>query len=164
MHSNALETLLPYLEQEKADLVYSNCNIIDENGTCIKAGVDNTRRHNRMQPKRVFRKCVVGPCFLYKDIVHKTINGYDENFKLASDYDFWMRVYNQGFVMKHLNKTLYDYRMHKDNLTSLFNKKLHRETVKVLLKNIPKANLSNIKKACYLMKGFLRSKWLPEKK
>jgi glycosyltransferase involved in cell wall biosynthesis len=59
----------------------------------------------------------IGPCFLYRAVVGRTIGEYDPNLGLE-DYDYWMRV-NHAFDIAHLGteEVLYSYRVHDRSLS-----------------------------------------------
>ncbi len=59
----------------------------------------------------------IGPCFLYRAVVGRTIGEYDPNLGLE-DYDYWMRV-NHAFDIAHLGteELLYSYRVHDRSLS-----------------------------------------------
>jgi len=109
--SNALKEMVIFLEENKAiDVVYTNYTQIDAKG-CVVQQVDVE------VPEKIIYRNVVGACFLYKNTVHKSLNGYVEDVFLAEDYDFWLRAY-QSFKFHRLQKNLYFYRVHNDSLST----------------------------------------------
>jgi glycosyltransferase involved in cell wall biosynthesis len=52
--------------------------------------------------------------------VWKTINGFDESMRVASDYDFWLRAAKAGFKFKYIPSRLSYIRLHSRSLTSSF--------------------------------------------
>ena len=69
----------------------------------------------------------VGACFLYRRIVHETLNGYREELFLAEDYDFWLRA-SLAFRLKPLDESLYFYRKHSGPLTEQQTEAIARAT------------------------------------
>jgi glycosyltransferase involved in cell wall biosynthesis len=106
---NSIQELLNEIIENKADIVYSNFAVIDNENTVLREvqypGIENIIFGN-----------VVGCCFLYKKEVFIRNKGYDEHFFLIEDYDFWLRaaVHSRYF---HLKKSLYNYRKHDESLT-----------------------------------------------
>lgn len=108
---NALEVLLNQISEQKADIVYSNFVLIDDSGNKIREvellGIENIIFGN-----------FIGCCFLYKKEVYKRNNGYNENFFLVEDYDFWLRAISHSYYAQ-VKKNLYRYRKHEQSLTNL---------------------------------------------
>ena len=106
---NAIEELLHGIIENKADIVYSNFAVIDNENAILREvqylGIENIIFGN-----------VVGCCFLYKKEVFERNKGYDEHFFLIEDYDFWLRatIHSRYF---HVKKCLYNYRKHAESLT-----------------------------------------------
>lgn len=108
---NALDVLLNEMILQKADVVYSNFNLINENGDLVRIvelpAVENIIFGN-----------VISCCFLYKKEVFERNIGYKENLFLVEDYDFWLRAtLHSHFVQT--KKVLYYYRRHEASLTNL---------------------------------------------
>lgn len=108
---HALEVLLNEILKKKADIVYSDFVLIDYLGNKLREvgllGIENLIFGN-----------FIGCCFLYKKEVYKRNNGYNENFFLVEDYDFWLRAIEHSYYCK-LKVNLYRYRKHGQSLTNL---------------------------------------------
>lgn len=110
-HPNCLERLLYHLINTQSDLVYSDYNIIDNNGEFAAT--------NKMGPTEgLIYVNTVGASFLYKKEIFEKLKGYSENLFLIEDYDFWARAVINGFKLKHIDEILYNYRVHPDSLSS----------------------------------------------
>jgi glycosyltransferase involved in cell wall biosynthesis len=114
------------------DLVFSNYSVIDPDDYIlldIKTG-----------PKEdIFRVDTIGACFLYKREVHETLNGYNKDKYLVEDYDFGLRAYEK-FEFKHIDKSLYYYRIHNSSLSANKRETIIKAAVKLLeehYQNIP---------------------------
>ena len=106
-----LKTLLHELLNSDADLVYSDFNSIDDEGMFL--GVSPVG-----EAEELISQNTIGASFLYKRKVHEAIGGYDVDKFLYEDYDFWIRAYLSGFKFRRLHSIVYNYRRHKDALTS----------------------------------------------
>lgn len=108
--SNALKTLLLTLSKSKADIIYSDFVLIDDLGNKIRKvellGIENIIFGN-----------FIGCSFLYKKEVYERNKGYDENFFLVEDYDFWLRAILHSRYIQ-VKKNLYKYRKHEQSLTN----------------------------------------------
>jgi len=111
-----------------ADIVYSDFNVIDENGALLNPGF---ARESTM----LYKYNCIGACFLYKKEVFLNLNGYDESLFLAEDYDFWIKAYEK-FTFVKLDKILYNYRYHPKSLTNLQTTGIKNVTIETKLKRI----------------------------
>ncbi len=98
------------VDQPATDVVYCDLTIIDSEGN-----VTGTRPLCSIE--RIVYGNIVGACFMYRRAVHHALGGYDEDFYLAEDYDFWLRAATQ-FRLAYLNRNLYFYRSHGQSLST----------------------------------------------
>lgn len=107
--SNAIETMVKEIKRANVEFVYSDFYIIDNYGKTLM---------NRRLPKPEFCvwKNVFGASFLYSRKVFFESNGYNNKLFLVEDYDFWLRV-TLKFKFRKIDKFLYKYRIHENNLT-----------------------------------------------
>ncbi|MCK0180163.1 glycosyltransferase family 2 protein [Flavobacteriaceae bacterium S0862] len=104
-----LEILINSLLDNQVDVVYSDYDVIDEQG--------NFKRTHKTGPtEHILFGNKIGASFLYKKEVFNKLNGYDESLFLLEDYDFWIRTCIK-FTLHHLDAVLYQYRLHKESLT-----------------------------------------------
>jgi glycosyltransferase involved in cell wall biosynthesis len=106
---NAVEVMLKTLLEKNADIVYSDIMIIDHNGQKVR-DVEFPTIENI-----IFRN-YIGSCFLYRKEVFERNKGYNENYFLVEDYDFWLRAISHSRFYQ-LRKKLYQYRKHDTSLT-----------------------------------------------
>lgn len=108
-----LKYMLNSIIDKQVDVVYSNYDVINANNVL-------RRTHKAGPTERLLFGNVIGASFLYKKEVFQYLNGYNENLFLLEDYDFWLRA-SLNFKFYHLNKNLYDYRLHISSLTNEIN-------------------------------------------
>lgn len=107
---NALQELSEYLDgNPKVGLVYSDADVVDASLNFIS--------EDRNDPEMLLYADCVGASFMYRKEVADKIGEYDSEMFLVDDYDYWIRI-SKEYKIAHLNKNLYIYRMHADNLTS----------------------------------------------
>lgn len=123
---NALEVLSNKLIESKSDLVYSDMNLVYEDSNKIKK-----RALNDIE-SLPFGNCV-GASFLYRKDVFLALNGYNENFFLVEDYDFWLRAFLK-FKFFHVKEYLYNYTLQSESLTNQIS--LNKEKRNLWLQNI----------------------------
>jgi glycosyltransferase involved in cell wall biosynthesis len=93
------------IEQSNADVVYSDCRIINACGE---------RYAHRPADKieKLPYSNVVHASFLFKPAVWRTLGGYDESLFRSEDWDFWIRAYLTGMKFHVIPFELYEYRVH----------------------------------------------------
>lgn len=132
MKINFLESLFNTLNKEDADLVYSDYDIIFNDGKL-------KRKHKAGPSEHLLFGNIIGASFLYKKEIFETLKGYDENLYLVEDYDFWLRA-SLKFKFFHSNENLFQYRLHENSLTAkiqdskLINK-LHKDSYILMFTN-----------------------------
>jgi len=98
------------IKHEESDVVYSNFDVIWEDGSFKREQIAESITG------MLFGN-VIGASFLYKREVYKGINGYAENLFLAEDYNFFLLA-SLSYKFTYLNKNLYKYRIHPSSLSS----------------------------------------------
>ncbi|TNJ45766.1 glycosyltransferase [Tamlana fucoidanivorans] len=107
---NFLEKMIQQIIESRSDLVYSNYEVINENGGFKRIHITGPTEHILFGNK-------IGASFLYKKEVFSMLNGYDESLFLLEDYEFWLRASMQ-FKFIHVKEVLYEYRLHEKSLTA----------------------------------------------
>lgn len=135
---NAIEEMVKVLiENNNIDFVYAQCVNIDKcgrkKGKGFASSIENIYIGNCIQA-----------CFLYRNKVHVALKGYDSTKFLYEDYDFWLRAYEYKFKFYFLNKVLYEYRIHKESLTTTKKAEVSRKIIPVLKNNLKKVNKKNL--------------------
>lgn len=108
---DALAAMVRVLRERPAvGLVYADATDIDDDGRPIgfrPAG----------DPATLGWSNGVNACFLYRRTVFETVGGYDPEWVLVEDWDYWLRV-SLHFQLAPLREDLYLYRQHKGSLTA----------------------------------------------
>lgn len=107
----AIEFMVQVLEKNpELGFVYTNYYVINEQeGKMKSVKVSSIKGLDKFN--------CIGPCFLYRRKIYEQIGGYNPNFFLAEDYEYWLRIRKQ-FRMQRLDKFLYFYREHTNSLTA----------------------------------------------
>ncbi len=90
-------------------LVYTDYQVIDEQGTIIGY-------HHAPPVEDLYVRSIAGACFLYRRKVYETTGEYNTQATYFEDHEYWFRV-RKNFTMERMQKALYFYRKHKDNLS-----------------------------------------------
>ena len=110
-----------------AVLVCADMETVDRDG--VRTGEIRLR-----EPEDIFLTNTVGACFLYRHEKSRFIGGYDTELFLAEDYDYWVRLSEQGPFI-HLPEILYTVREHAGSLSATKAKESNKQYVKVLKKH-----------------------------
>ncbi len=161
MLPSCLEILSAELIRDRnADMVFGNMRLIDENGNILKGFgwyelpilsgnviLPDDTSHLNTHPNNT-----IGAAFMYRKGTISVIGEYDKDFYTLEDYDFFMRM-NFSFNIKHIKskRPIYEYRMHKDSLTS-HDKELKITDSRPALMELDKKRRENYQKPlfCYI--------------
>jgi glycosyltransferase involved in cell wall biosynthesis len=109
-HPHMIEELVNTLESSGSDFVYSDMNVVDDQGRII--------RQMRL-PDYEFEACFaswfhLGVSKLYRTGWHQKVGLMDERYQSANDYDHYLRFAMAGAAFRHLPRILYSIRYHGD--------------------------------------------------
>jgi len=110
-HSHMIEEMVNTLKTTGADFVYSDMNVVDDQGRII--------REMRL-PDYEFEACFVrwyhlGVSKLYRTAWHDKVGLMDEAYQGANDYDHYLRFAMAGATFLHVPRVLYSIRYHGDD-------------------------------------------------
>lgn len=107
---HAFEVMSSFLEENSSiGLVYSDYSIINKGG--------KKKFIEALPPEEILFKSIIGPCFLYTREVFEVIGNYSNEYFLAEDYEFFLRL-AMKFPIAPIHRDLYYYRIHDNSLTS----------------------------------------------
>lgn len=111
------------------DLVYGQCNIVDENGKFIR----------KFEDSYGFKKCKIDPSkfdyntllniysglipqqtVFFRSSIFKKIGYLDESYHFTMDYEFWLRI-GKSCQIARMNKLLANFRFHSEAKTNFRN-------------------------------------------
>ncbi len=127
-HPHMIEELVGALEQTQTDVAYSDFNIVNRDGSIVRLV---------RKPDYSFENCFakwfhLGVSRLHRTIWHQKIGLMDENFQVANDYEFYLRMANAGAGFHHVGKVLYSVRFHGFETNMEESKRLAHEARKIL--------------------------------
>ena len=163
---DAFEIMVNILENnDDIDLVYANDIITEtENQTlenCTPVGYLNWPEFD---PYKLIFRCYIGAHPMWRKKLHGEYGYFDENFEVAGDYEFWLRIAVKC-KFKHVNNFLGLYLRRENSVERREREVTMIETLKVRSKYI--LNLKGIKKITklrhFLIDGLLYSITLSNK-
>ncbi|OGP49426.1 MAG: hypothetical protein A2Y79_09920 [Deltaproteobacteria bacterium RBG_13_43_22] len=116
---NKLELITSQLDED-TDLLYTDADIIDEEGETIAEGIHKNYKLGAPHPKRclediLFKDVAVMPGVMtVKKDIFKTISGFDENLSGYEDDDLFLRIFEIGKI-KYLPVSTLKWRHHSGN-------------------------------------------------
>jgi glycosyltransferase involved in cell wall biosynthesis len=163
---DAFEIMADVLKNNRdIDIVYADDIITEtENETlenCTPVGYSNWPEFD---PHKLIFNCYIGPHPMWRKRLHGEYGYFDENFEVAGDYDFWLRIAVKC-KFKHVNNCLGLYLRRENSAGHRESEVTMIETLKVRSKYI--LNLKGIKKIThlrhFLVSGLLYSVTLSNK-
>lgn len=109
-----LSSLHKAITRENCDVVFSDYDIIWADGKL-------KRKHISGPLPYIILGNIIGASFLYKNKVFWELNGFDVSLFLLEDYHFFLKAALR-YKFYHLEKNLYQYRLHKESLTTKIEK------------------------------------------
>lgn len=135
--------------QMGADFVYTHYRKIDPEGRVMglwRAG----------PPDYLSEFNAVGACFLYRREVYRKVGNFDPGAFLVEDYDYWLRVWRQGFRMRLLAEPLYEYRDQPESLGRRHGAdEVSRRRDQIRSRHVPALTRRVLRAARLLRKGML---------
>ena len=111
---NRLEKEVAFLEENRdIDIVGSNIEIIDEKSTVIGNRTYKVEE-DKIKRNAFFRNPLAHPSVMYRRQSIIKLSGYDENYKMAEDYELWLRALKFGMKISTIPEVLLSYRMGND--------------------------------------------------
>ena len=135
------------------DLISCNFDFVDEDLNFTKTMKDVCNNIRREQAQ-LAQFCQIGACFMYTRSIAEKTGGYDPDFFLADDYEYWCRIAQVGKIAYEDNVNLYIYRMHPNNLTTKKAIELAEKTYAIKIKHSNKILESlgyNSKRRCEIL-------------
>ncbi|MCM8809960.1 MAG: glycosyltransferase [Candidatus Omnitrophica bacterium] len=116
----------------KTEIVYGDVIFIDERGNYIylKKGKKILKLKDFFQENPIIQ-----PETFIKKTVFEKIGFFDENFKFANDYDFWIRCIKNNINFKYIHYPLVYFRKRKGARSSSSNPLIFVDTLKVQFKH-----------------------------
>ncbi len=107
-----LATQYSYLTTHQLDLVGSDIEIIDANGS--SHGFRSYPRSNRIEKLLPYKNCFCHPSVMVKKSVLFKARGYNAGFN-SEDYDLWLRLVRQGVRWDNIDRPLLRYRVYQSS-------------------------------------------------
>lgn len=127
-YPTAIEEMVNELERFKdVSLVYADCDITNE----VREIVDTAFLS---KPENIVLGNNIGACFLYTREIFEKVGNYNPELFLAEDYDYWIRIYQNG-NLRHIDKVLYACRRHEGSLTSTKKESIKKQTLRTYLEH-----------------------------
>ncbi len=134
---HTIKTCIEYMDQNKEiDFLYSQHVRINQNGEPI-----NLREGFDFDLDKLLHFNFIGHVKGFRKYVFDLIGGFDENIKVANDYDFTLRAASKGFFFGRIPEVLYKYRIHGENKSIINEKESIKNVEKIItreLKNLGK--------------------------
>lgn len=130
LYPYALSTIMNYLSQnDDVIAVYPDWHMIDKDGFIIDTIRTPEYNYQNMLRRHI---CIPGPCSFIRTDVFKTIGGYNPDFPLMPDYEFWLKAGLYGNFIR-VPKVLATWRIHQSSISiSGRNKEMALERIRMI--------------------------------
>lgn len=112
-----LEKEAKILDSGKYDFVFTNYNIIDEQGNLIKEKASEVYSPKDIVNNLYKKNIIHHPTIMMTRDVFMKAKGY-RKFPCAQDYDFWLRLINLNCRFYMINEVLFNYRIRSTSTTA----------------------------------------------
>lgn len=115
-----------FIKNDKIDVLYGNCNWIDEKGRFIRNKKPPFISYERLLKDNYLYQPSM---FLSKSILEK--HGYfNENLHYGMDYEYWLRI-SKDAVFEYIDDTLSNYRLHSTSKSVSQLKNMRKEMIRI---------------------------------
>jgi glycosyltransferase involved in cell wall biosynthesis len=121
-HPERLEKQIKFIEERGIDGCGSNSSVISDGGDIVGSLKQPLSFHEITKTILHFNPFAQSSMMLRKNILDRVV-GYDEKLSRCEDYDLWIRVIRDGFVLENMESELNSFRVHKNQGKSKNSKK-----------------------------------------
>lgn len=115
-HDTRFQFELNTMIEEDADVVFTKCCFVNENG--LKIGESRKfPKKERLIKALEYKNIIPHPTVMLKKKAVMELGGYSE-IPVVEDYDLWLRMIRSGKVFVPINKVLLDYRVRSNSMTN----------------------------------------------
>lgn len=137
LEPTALEDMSNELEKDdELGLIFPNYYLVDKDGIVVS----ETKRHDFKKEVNILDQPAHGACTMIRVNFLKALEGYDESFTCQDGYELWVKFVG-NYKVTNINKTLFSYRRHNNNLTNN-EARILGTRIKIKEKYVNKENLS----------------------
>jgi len=114
-------------DRSRPELLQKHIAALDVNPECVLAYSDYERsrdgavytvcRAPEFDVEKLKKECYIGPCITFKRFILDTVGMLDPAYKLANDYELWLRIAVAGYKFIHVPEVLATYMERPDALT-----------------------------------------------
>jgi len=114
LEGTALEEMSSALENDSdLGLIFPDYFIVDIEGNILS----EVKRHDFSSEVNLLDQPAHGACTMIRTQFLKSLGGYDESYTCQDGYELWVKFINK-YKVNNINKSLFYYRRHNNNLTN----------------------------------------------
>ncbi len=122
LYPGALATLIDLLDKHpNYGMAYGNCDIVKQ----IDGDPTGRFEFGEGGLEKLLQGCFTSPMPMWRKSIHNKIGYFDETFRSAGDYEFWLRYLASGGKLIHTKRVIGAYLKRKDSIE-------HREQVRTI--------------------------------
>ena len=136
---NAVESLLPYFTDHNLGCAYANYEVIGQDGQFQREGWS----HKTFTRERLICGMIIHHFRMFRKRDWRRTTGFDETLVNAVDFDFFLKL-SEISDFKHVNKVLYEYRVHDKNTSIVDIEKQDANTQLAICNYLERSGLDKI--------------------
>jgi len=136
---NAVESLLPYFTDHNLGCAYANYEVIEKDGQFQREGWS----HKAFTRERLICGMIIHHFRMFRKRDWRRTTGFDETLVNAVDFDFFLKL-SEISDFKHINKVLYEYRVHDKNTSIVDIEKQDANTQLAICNYLERSDLDKI--------------------
>lgn len=102
------------LKHAEVDVLGSTMDVIDGNGEFVEH-IEMNQGHEEIKAQAYLSCPVMHPSVMFQKESILSIGGYNPDFKMAEDYELWLRALRRGLIFHNLQEPLLCYRIEKES-------------------------------------------------
>jgi glycosyltransferase involved in cell wall biosynthesis len=128
---NTIENMMVAIGQHNdEDIFYGNLLMFDD-----KTGRGKIWKPGHISGKLLYSSTLPHPATIYKRTIFDKLNKFDETYKIAADYEFYVRAYTQGANFRYLNQLVSVFSYGGISTSGEYKRLTHDERKKTLLRH-----------------------------
>ena len=139
LKSNAVETLVKYLDKNNIGCAYSSCERVDANGQYIM----NEYSYPKFSREKMLMTSIAHHFRMFRKKDWLRTDGFSEELVNAVDYDMFLKL-SEVCTFHHIEEFLYSRRWHGKNTSFVNEDKQSINTPKVITYSLERMNLSDV--------------------
>jgi glycosyltransferase involved in cell wall biosynthesis len=137
LYGNSLKKLIELGNNDKADIVYGNCDFIDIDGRFLYSFLSPYPNQLFSIMKKERSSCISQPTAIFRRDLYERLDGFDTRYLYSADYDFFVRAMSSNAVFTCLvSPPVACFRLHENQFSQNKINELWEESKGIISNNL----------------------------